>query len=84
MKKSPLATLDDLQQIFNDYAKINEGLWEDNRNRLDKIIAVLDAVSKNIQDLREENAASTLHFERNDETLNNHEKRLKSLESAKN
>ena len=61
-----------------------DNLDEKNRGYRDQILTGLDGVMKELQDMREENAASTLHFERNDETLENHEKRITTLEHSKN
>lgn len=59
-------------------------LDEKNRGYRDQILTGIDKVVKELQDMREENAASTLHFERTDEKLKEHDIRIKTLEHAKN
>jgi hypothetical protein len=61
-----------------------EKLDEKNKGYKDQILTGLDGVMKELQDMREENAASTLHFERTDEKLSDHEARIKTLEHSKN
>lgn len=67
--------------------EINESearLDEKNRGYRDQILTGIDKVVKELLDMREENAASTLHFERTDEKLKEHDIRIKTLEHAKN
>ncbi len=49
----------------------------------DEILTRLDGIAKNIEDIREENAAGILHSKRVDERIENHEKRIKKIESTK-
>lgn len=52
--------------------------------RLERLENGQDQILKELVDMRDENTASTFHFDRNDQTLKDHEKRLKRLELAKN
>lgn len=47
----------------------------------DKVLAGLDKISKELQDMREEDAAGTLQMRRLNEKVDNHEKRIARLES---
>lgn len=55
-----------------------------NRGYKDELMTKLDKVLKELVDMREENDASTLRFERNETRLDNHGKRITTLETAKN
>lgn len=71
------ATKDDLKQVVQD---VSNQIYD----KLDTIQTTQDKILKELVNIREEDAASTLHFERNDESISDHEKRIASLESAKN
>lgn len=60
----------------------SKALDDKNRGYRDEILTGLDKVVKELQEIRDENAASTLHFERNGESIKNHETRIKTLELA--
>lgn len=47
----------------------------------DEVITRLDGISKELQDMREEDAAGTLQFRRLDGKVEDHEKRITTLES---
>jgi hypothetical protein len=57
---------------------------EKNRGYRDEIVTKVDKVLKELVEMRDENTASTLHFERNDEAIAIHEKRIIAIEHAKN
>ena len=61
-----------------------ENLDIKNRGYRDEIMTRIDKVFKELVEMREDNAASTLHFERNDEAIAIHGKRIAALETAKN
>lgn len=52
-------------------------------NKIDKVMIGIDGVMKELSDMREENAAGVLHSRRVDERIENHEKRIKKIESSK-
>lgn len=59
-------------------------LDEKNKSYRNDIMTRIDKVLKELVEMREDNAASTLHFERNDEAMSIHDKRITALELAKN
>lgn len=72
--------------LTDELAEFRAGLIDQLDKRMDakfdKVLAGQDKIIKELQDMREENAAGTLHFERLDEKVENHEKRITRLESA--
>jgi len=57
---------------------------ENIRKFKNQILTGQDKILKELEDIRQDNAASILHFERNDESVANHEKRITALETSKN
>ena len=70
--------------LTDELAEFRAGLFEqldtNNRKYKDEILTSMDKVVKELQDMREENAAGTLHFERLDGKVEDHEKRITRLE----
>jgi len=91
-------TKSDLVSVLEDYPTrrelkeelldLREGIIDQVDSKMkkynDKVLTGLDKISKELQDMREENAAGTLHFERLDEKVEDHEKRINALESPPN
>lgn len=72
--------------LTDEFAEFRAGLIDQldlrYKKYFNKILTGQDGIMKELQDMREENAAGTLHFERLDDKINNHEKRIKRLEST--
>ena len=66
---------DDLKQVVQD---MSDQIYD----KLGKIQNTQDKILKELVDMRDEDAAGTLHFDKVDKTLNNYEKRLTALESS--
>ena len=84
-KKSVRGELVTRGYLIDTLADFREGLIDQldtkNRRYKDEIMTGIDKVVKELQDMREENAAGTLHLERLDETVDDHEKRITRLET---
>ncbi len=76
-KLANFATKDDLKQVVQD---VSNQIYD----KLDTIQTTQDRILKELVDIREENVASTLHFERNDKVISAHEKRITTLEASQN
>ncbi|OGH17253.1 MAG: hypothetical protein A3C30_01450 [Candidatus Levybacteria bacterium RIFCSPHIGHO2_02_FULL_40_18] len=85
LEKSTKADIQELKKdLKEEVLDLREGIVDQVNGKMklykDEVLTKLDGISKELQDLREENAASTLHFERLDEKVDNHEKRIARLE----
>lgn len=63
---------------------IKEDFRKDIRETRDEIMTGQDKIVKELQDMREENAAGILQTRRVESTLEDHEDRIKTLEHRKN
>lgn len=76
--------IQDISDLFYKKFEENDARWEKNDKNFERVLIGQDRILKELVNIRDDNNASTLHFERNDETLEEHDIRLKALEIAKN